>query len=115
MFTAIVTTMDMYVEPTYNAGSKIIDLQKEKQGIREYQKVIAIGDSVRNVKVGDMVCINPARYMEKVYKKDEMKSSMDEFYNETVRYRFNVIELDGKQCLLIDERDVDFVIEEYEE
>jgi len=107
--------MEMYVDPTYNPGSKIIDLQKEKQGIREYQKVIAVGESVRNVKVGDLVCINPSRYEEKVYKKDSMKSSMDEHYNYTIKYHFNVVELDGQQCLLIDEKDIDFIIDEYTE
>ena len=30
-------------------------------------------------------------------------------------YNFDVIELDGKQCLLLQDRDIEFIIEEYEE
>ena len=34
---------------------------------------------------------------------------------ELVKYNFDVIEMDGKQCLLLQDRDIDFIIEEYEE
>ena len=35
--------------------------------------------------------------------------------NDKVRYNFDVIEIDDKPCLLLQDRDIDFIIEEYEE
>ena len=55
MFTAILTTMDTY-EDDVTCNSIIV---KTKGTIKEYQKVVAVGDTVRSVKVGDLVCINP--------------------------------------------------------
>lgn len=115
MFTAIVTTTDKYVEPVYMPGTSIIDANKSKNGLKEYQHVIAIGDSVRSVKVGDLVCINPSRYAVHKYKKDDSKSDMEEYHNAVVGYNFNIINLDDGEYLLLDEKDIDFIIEEYEE
>lgn len=115
MFTGIVTTMDKYVESKDSSEGGIIDLSKIKMGVKEYQKVLAVGSSVRNVAVGDLVCINPSRYAVKKYEQNSMKADMDEHYNSVIRYNFNVVLLDDIECLLLDERDIDFVINEYEE
>ena len=40
---------------------------------------------------------------------------MDEFYNPVINYAFPSIEVNGKELLYLDEIDVDFVIDEYEE
>ena len=39
----------------------------------------------------------------------------DEFYNAATKYAFPVIEVDGKECLYLDERDIDFVVTDYVE
>lgn len=114
MFTGIVTTMDKYTEPVYTPGTHIIDTSKTKNGLKEYQKVIAIGDSVRNVKVGDLVCINPSRYAVKTYSKDSLKESMDEYYNAVTKYNFNVVHIDGQDYLMLQENDIDFIVTKYE-
>lgn len=115
MFTHILTTKDEYTEAGMIAGTGIIDASKLKQGVKEYQRVVAIGAGVHNVKVGDLVAINPKRYGIKKYKKDELKETMDEFYNPVINYAFPSIEVNGKELLYLDEIDVDFVIDEYEE
>ena len=56
MYTAIVTTMDTYQEAQFMAGSQLLDVTKTVGGLREYQKVLAVGSAVREVKVGDLVC-----------------------------------------------------------
>jgi len=111
MYTKIVTTMDKYVEEGHSG--LITDISKLKMGLREYQKVIAIGSSVRNVKEGDIVCINPDRYAIKKYSNNSVKADLME--NETVRYNFNVVKLDGVDYLLLDESDIEFVVTEYED
>lgn len=111
MFTGIVTTADKYVEDQTSSGL-ITDVKKLKRTLKEYQTVLAVGSSVRDIKVGDMVCINPSRYENRKYKENSMKNDLME--NTVVGYNFNVVEIDGKDCLLLDQSDITFVVEEYE-
>lgn len=114
MFTSLVTTMDKYADDQFMSGTTILDATKRSGGLKEYQKVLSVGDSVRGVKVGDLVCIDPKAY---AVKKHEAGSLRDGVItdNPVVSYNFDVIELDGRQCLLLQERDITFVIEDYTE
>lgn len=112
LYTRIITTMNTYVEDQSSPGG-IIDVTKLKKGIKEYQKVLSIGTSVRNVKEGDLVCINPDRYAVRKFSKDSIKNDILE--NQVTKYNFNVINIDGTDCLMIDEADIEFVIEDYED
>lgn len=114
MFTKILVTKNMYDDVTYIPGTQIIDSTKLKQGVKEYQTVVAVGDSVREVKVGDLICINPINYAVKKYKKDDMHDNLEEYSNQIIGYAFPEIELDGKPYLYLDIRDIDFIIEEWE-
>jgi len=71
MFTALVTSMERYNADKYTTGG-IIDPTKTKTGLKEYQKVIAVGGSVREIKVGDLVCINPTRFAVKEHKENTL-------------------------------------------
>ena len=113
LFTRIVTTMDMYVEEQLKNPSGIIDVSKLKKGIKEYQTVIEVGTTVRNLKKGDVVCINPDRYAVRKFNENSIKADLME--NEVTKYNFNVIEMDDKQYLLLDEADVEFIVTDYEE
>lgn len=116
MYTKILLTKDMYTDESFITGTGIIDASKIKQGVKEIQKVLAIGSSVREVKVGDIVSINPDRYAVRSYAKDSTKEALkDEFYNPATKYIFPVITVDGKECLYLDERDIDFIVEDYAE
>jgi hypothetical protein len=53
MFTGVVTTAYKYNEGVYITGSNILDPTKSKETLQEYQKVIAVGDAVTNIKVDD--------------------------------------------------------------
>ena len=113
LFTRIVTTMDMYVEDQYANPGHLIDVSKLKKGIKEYQRVISVGTSVRNVKEGDLVCINPDRYAVRQFQEDSMKADL--MVNQIVSYNFNVVKLEDKEYLLLDEADIEFVVEDYDE
>lgn len=39
---------------------------------------------------------------------------MEEYQTE-LNYQFDIIEIDGKPCLKLQDRDIDYVIEDYEE
>ena len=113
MFTALVTTMDRYSEDVRTADG-IIDVSKQQGGLKEYQKVLAVGSMVRDIKVGDLVCVNPTRFAVKKHKPGTLKDGVVTD-NPVVSYNFDVVEVDGQQCLLLQDRDIDFIIEDYEE
>ena len=114
MFTALVTTMHKYEDDQYTAGG-LIDPTKNKQGgIKEYQTVVSIGDSVRNINIGDTVCINPKRFAKMEHEKGSFKDGVVTD-NPVVRYEFDVIELNDVPHLLLQDRDIEFIVTEFEE
>lgn len=113
MFTSIITSMDKYEHDMKTIGG-LIDTSRQQGGLKEYQTVLAVGTSVRDIKVGDLVCVNPTRFAVKKHKEGTLKDGIVTD-NPTITYNFDVVEMDGKQCLLLQDRDIDFIIEEFEE
>ena len=113
MFTSIVCTMDQY-DSDIISDSGIIDTTKQEGELKEYQTVLAVGSSVRDIKVGDLVSINPTRFAVKQHKEGGLKDGIIKD-NPVVRYNFDIIELGGSMCLLLQDRDINFIIEEFEE
>ena len=113
MYTKILTTMCKYEEDEMTAGG-LIDSTKTQGTLKEYQTVIAVGNSVRNVKVGDLVCINPERYAVKKHEAGSLKDGVITD-NPVIKYNFNIMELEGVPHLLLDENDVSFIITDYDE
>jgi hypothetical protein len=113
MFTALITTMDKYEQDVITDGG-LIDTTKQEGSLEEYQTVLAVGDSVRCIKEGDLVCINPSRFAEKQYQDGSLKDGVVT-QNKVIRYNFDTVEMDDKVCLLLQDRDISFVISEYEE
>lgn len=112
MFTALITTMDKYEQDVTTGG--LINVTKMQGGLKEYQTVLAVGDSVRGIKVGDLVCINPTRFAVKKHREGSLKDGVITD-NPVTTYNFDIVEMDGKQCLLLQDRDIDFIIEDWEE
>jgi hypothetical protein len=109
LFTSVVTTMDKYEDDVIVNG-----LVNQTAGtLKEYQTVVAIGSSVRDIKVGDVVSINPSRYAVKKYEDGSMHDGVIS-QNPVMSYSFHTIDIDGVEHLLLQDRDIDFVIEEYE-
>ena len=113
MFTALITTMDLYEVDGVTKGG-LIDSTKQKGTVKEYQKVVAVGDSVRGIKVGDLVCIDATRFAVRKHKDNSIKTDI-EGGNPVLEYRFDIVEMDGKNYMLLQDRDIQFIIEEYEE
>lgn len=112
MFTSLITTMDKYEQDVKVGG--LIDASKQQGGLKEYQKVLAVGSSVRDIKVGDIVCVNPTRFAVRKHQAGSLKDGIVTD-NPVTTYNFDVVEMDGTQCLLLQDRDIDFIIEEWEE
>lgn len=113
MFTAILTTMKKYAVDEVSNSGLITDTSKLAGTIKEFQTVVAVGDQVRGIKVGDLVCIDPSHYAVKKFQENSMKNDLME--NQNVGYRFNVIELEGVPHLLLQNNDIVYVVEEWEE
>lgn len=113
MFTKILTTMNKYEEDELTAGG-LIDTTKTQGTLKEYQTVVAVGNMVRNVKVGDLVCVNPERYAIKKHEAGSLKDGVI-CDNPVIKYNFNIMEINDIPHLLLDENDVSFIITDYEE
>lgn len=112
MFTSLITTMNKYEQDEIISG--LIDPLKREGSIKEYQTVLSVGSMVKDIKVGDLVCINPTRFAVKKHKEGTLEDGVVKD-NPIIQYNFDVIEMDGEQCLLLQDRDIDFIIEDWEE
>lgn len=113
MFNRIVTTANR-VEMDQKVNGIIIP-EKLKGGYDEYQTVIAVGSMVHNLKPGDLVCIDPSAYGRPVHKEhiDSVKGLSDDTVQ--MAYYVPTIEVDGKDCMFISDRDIAYKVDDYEE
>lgn len=114
LFNKIVTTCDVY-EDDKTVGSIIV---KTDGTIKEYQRVEAVGSTVRDIKVGDLVLINPKRYLVPQHREKRDESLKGVIGDElTMGVDFPMVEYGGKRHLLIYDQDIDYIIngEEVEE
>lgn len=112
MGSKVVTTANMYLDSDATMANGLVDVTKIKKGLSEYQKVVAVGPRCTMVKVGDVVCINPNRFIQRQYKENSLKADIME--NQIVRYNFPMVHIKGVDHLMIDEySDIDFILNEW--
>lgn len=110
LFTSVLTTGDKYKEDMRENGIIVAN----KGDLKLYQKVLAIGSSVRDIQVGDMVMIDPKNYALMKYDKNSLKNDMD--MNQVVRWNLPWVIVDDESgnpqdCLLLNDRDIRFVFD----
>ena len=110
LFTTIITTLDVYEEDLIENGA----LKAPQGSLRMYQKVLAVGSSVRDVKVGDIVLLNFGNYIVRKFKENSIKEDMSAQEDEYV-YNIPRILIGGKICGKFQDRDVEGVITDFEE
>lgn len=110
MFNRILVTSDKYEKDVTQGGVVTITAGT----LKEYQKVISVGSTVRDIKEGDLVLINPTRYAVRKHNEGSLKNGIVTD-NPVTSYNFNLVDVDGKICILLYDQDIDYVIEEYEE
>lgn len=111
-FNHIVTTMDIYtVDDATKDG--IVDTSILKMQVKPYQKVVAVGSMVRDIKVGDLVKVDPSRYRVVRQKKNSIKDDMEE-YTPVDEYRFRIVEMNHKKYLFLSDSDIEYIISDYE-
>lgn len=113
VYNRVITTADRYEESaTYN-GSTILDANKLEGRYKEYQTVVAVGNSVREFKPGDVVLIDPSRYMRRKFSDNSLREDFVE--NPIVSIDIPTVQMDGKDYFMINDQDIVYTIEDYEE
>lgn len=112
MFNRVITSMDVYETDQFVNG--LVDPNKARGSLKEYQTVIAVGDTVRGIKEGDVVCIDPTRYMVTKHNDKSLRNGVVGD-NITIGYKFSTIKLNDEECLMLYDQDITFVIEESED
>lgn len=112
LFDHIITTMDRY-ETEQDDLTGIIKVRYNT--VKEYQTVVEIGPAVKDIKVGDIVCINPRNYARPIHNKKWSGLSEDDIKDQVVvKYDFPVITMGDEDYMLLYERDIDFIVEDWE-
>ena len=116
MFTGVITTAKRYVgEQSVKKGSVIIDTRKLDGSMNPYQTVIAVGNTVHNLKEGDVVKVNFSRFALPKHTPgaiDEAQNLQSD--NLSITYEIPMIVINDQECLYLQDRDVEYVVEEYE-
>lgn len=112
MFNRIITSMCTYEKDQYNGN--LLDTTKQKGSLKEYQTVLAVGTTVRDINVGDVVCIDPTRYMVTKHRDRSLQGNImgDDM---AIGYKFNTIRLGDQECLMLFDQDISFIVEESED
>jgi co-chaperonin GroES (HSP10) len=111
MYTKILTTTNKYTQD--QTTGVIVDASKLEGRYKEYQTVVRIGNSVRDIKEGDVVFINPTRYIRRKYDKDSLREDFVE--NPIISIDIPTVTMDDEDYFMIDESDVAYIITDYEE
>lgn len=112
MFNRIITTMDTYETDQMVGG--VIDARKTQGSLKEYQTVVAVGSTVRDIEIGDVVAINPTRYAVMKHEDKSLKNGV--IGDNLVKgFKFNTITINDKEHLMLYDQDIDFIVEESKE
>ena len=111
LFTTIITTGNKFDKDVLEKGI----ITSKKGDLKMWQTVLAIGESVRGIEVGDTVMIDSTHFAVRKYDPNSVRNDMG--MNKITGYVFDWVTVEGKECLKIDNRDVLFVceVEEVEE
>lgn len=113
----VLVTEEVYEWDDFNAAG-VIETGHSKGCLKSYQTVLAVGDDVKFVKPGDVVMINYYKYA--AFKEDpnSLKAMAE---NPIVKLSLDEVDDlvdengDYKAAFLIDERDVKYILEDYDE
>lgn len=115
-FDTVVTTADIYEKDEVINGIEV----PMKGTVKDIQKVLLVGPSVKDVKAGDTVKINLNVYKHMTHNQVAKDPKDGGNPGDTTDKSQIVCDVpteivDGQNVFLLHERDIDFIVEEYEE
>ena len=111
VYTRLITTANKYEETQMNGN--LIDVNKMEGRYKEYQTVIRVGSAVREVKEGDVVLIDPSRYMKRKFSDNSLREDFVD--NPIVEINIPTVTMNDEDYFMIEERDIAYVIADSEE
>lgn len=109
-FTTVITTLDTYEDNLIEDGVVVAP----KGALKLYQRVVAVGSTVREIKEGDLVLLNLQNYIKRKWKENSIKEDITNMEEEFV-YDFPRMFLDGEMYGKFQDRDIDGIITDFEE
>jgi len=109
-FNHILVTRDYYEYDDYDGGAIV----NPAGTVKRYQKVVAVGHTVKICKPGDTVMIDFTRYGQMKHKEGSLQDGVISD-NPIVKYNIPVINIDGSDYMYLFDTDVYFIIDDYEE
>jgi co-chaperonin GroES (HSP10) len=108
LFNHVLTTADKFDKDMVQSGVIVAN----KGDLKLWQKVVAVGSTVRDIKVGDMVMIIPDHFAVKKYNKNSVQNDLDN--NPVLSYNFPFETIDNENGdpvdhLYISDNDVRYV------
>lgn len=115
LFTGVVTTATKYIGEVTTAGGLILDTRKMDGSLNPYQRVVAVGSMVKDVKEGDIVKLNMKRYE----KAQHLPGAIDEaqnkqFDNLSITLEVPMIIIDDVEYLFVQTNDIEYIVEKYD-
>lgn len=106
----IVTTAERFDKDVKEHGLIV----SKKGDLKVWQTVLAVGNFIQEIKVGDKVMIDFRGYAVKKYDKNSLQNDLDN--NPTITFALNWVTIDDKNgkpqdCLLLTDRDIMYVFE----
>ena len=112
-FNHVLITADKFEKDMISNGVIIAG----KGDLKLWQTVVAVGSTVRDVKVGDKVMIIPDHFAVKKYNKNSVQNDLDNNPVLTYNFPFETIDDekgDPQEYLYISDNDIRYVFEGYE-
>ncbi len=100
-------------EPLNKVSTEVVTLGEFGNGLHSFQRVIAVGSFVKDIKVGDIIKINLTKYAQMKYEEGSIKGSIQDM-NSVISYNVPKIKLNGVEYLRLADNDVDFIVTDYE-
>lgn len=110
LYTGLFITKDEYTDDDFANG---VVLYGESGKVKPYQRVFRCGPYVKNVKEGDLIKVNFARYVRKKYSDEDLRSEMPT--KNDIQLFIPEVEINGVKYLHVDENDVIMVITDWDE
>lgn len=109
-FNHILVTKNLRDHDEYDNGV----LVRPAGSTKEWQRVVAVGPTVKNCKVGDYIMVDPVRYAVTKHQDGSLKDGVVAD-NVTVAYNIPIITVDDKEYMYLFDTDIQFVIDKFEE
>ena len=89
-------------------------LVRQNGKTKEWQRVVAVGPTVKTCKPGDMVMIDPSRYAKMKHQEGSLKDGVVAD-NMAVAYNIPIITIDDAEYMYLYDTDVQFIMDEFTE